>query len=137
MSKTKPQSRSEARPAIDAASRRWKAAFDARDVDAAIGLYRDDAVLLPPGGDAIEGAAGIRGFIEAYLEILIAKDELRTIEVESLGDGAFEVGVYSGTHRIEGQTIPDRGKYLRVWKQEADGSWKIYREMFNGSPLEG
>jgi uncharacterized protein (TIGR02246 family) len=137
MNKLDPQTRSDTRPAIEAASRRWKAAFDARDVDAAVGLYHDNAVLLPPGGDPIEGAAGIHGFIEAYLEILIAKDDLRTTEVESLGDGAFEVGMYHGRHQIEGQTIPDRGKYLRVWKQDDDGSWKIYREMFNDSPLEG
>jgi uncharacterized protein (TIGR02246 family) len=136
MSKPETQVQSDARLAIEAASRRWKAAFDARDVEAAIGLYRDDAVLLPPGGDAIEGAAGIRGFIEAYLEILIAKDDLRTTEAQSLGDGAFEVGTYRGRHRIEGQTIPDRGKYLRIWKQDDDGNWKIYREMFNDSPVE-
>jgi uncharacterized protein (TIGR02246 family) len=137
MNKLDPQTRSDTRPAIEAASQRWKATFDARDVDAAMGLYHDNAVLLPPGGDPIENAAGIREFIEAYLEILIAKDDLRTTEVESLGDGAFEVGTYHGRHRIEGQTIPDRGKYLRVWKQDDDGSWKIYREMFNDSPLDG
>jgi uncharacterized protein (TIGR02246 family) len=137
MSKLEPQTQSGVRPAIEAASRRWKSAFDARDVEAATRLYHDDAVLLPPDGDAIEGAAGIRGFIEAYLEILIAKEDLRTTEVEPLGDGAFEVGTYRGRHRIEGQTIPDRGKYLRIWKQDDDGNWKIYREMFNDSPIEG
>jgi uncharacterized protein (TIGR02246 family) len=137
MNRLEPQAQTGVRPAIEAASRRWKSALDARDADAAAGLYHDDAVLLPPGGDAIEGAAAIRGFIEAYLEILIAKDELRTTEAAALGDGAFEIGTYHGTHRIEGRTIPDRGKYLRIWKQDADGSWKIHREMFNDSPLEG
>jgi ketosteroid isomerase-like protein len=27
------------------------------------------------------------------------------------------------------------GKYMRIWTREQDGSWKIYREMFNDSPL--
>jgi ketosteroid isomerase-like protein len=27
--------------------------------------------------------------------------------------------------------VNDRGKYMVVWKRQADGSWKIHRDMFN------
>jgi uncharacterized protein (TIGR02246 family) len=134
MSTTEARNHPAVRSTIEAASRRWKAAFDAKDAAAAIALYHDDAVLLPPDGDPIRGADGIRGFIEGYFEILVSKDELVTTEVEPLGGGAFEVGTYRGVHRIEGKTIPDQGKYLRIWKQDDQGDLKIYREMFNGSP---
>ena len=30
-----------------------------------------------------------------------------------------------------GKAMPDKGKYLTVWKKQADGSWKIYRDINN------
>jgi ketosteroid isomerase-like protein len=29
--------------------------------------------------------------------------------------------------------MTDRGKYMVLWKRQADGSWKLYRDMFNTS----
>ena len=30
-----------------------------------------------------------------------------------------------------GKTNHDKGKYLTVWKKQADGSWKVLYDMFN------
>jgi len=30
-----------------------------------------------------------------------------------------------------GKLTHDKGKYLTVWKKQADGSWKIYRDINN------
>ena len=135
MSTAEPQAHSEARSAIEALSRSWKEAFDAKDADAAFGLYRTDAALLPPGFEPIQGAEGIRGFIEGYFQILVSKEDMLITELEPMGEHAFETGSYRGVHLIDGQTIPDRGKYMRIWRRGQDGSWKIFREMFNESPL--
>lgn len=61
--------------------------------------------------------------------------EMLITELEPMGERAFETGSYRGVHLIDGQTIPDRGKYMRIWKLEQDGNWKIFREMFNDSSL--
>jgi uncharacterized protein (TIGR02246 family) len=135
MSTAEPQAHPQAHSAIEALSRNWKEAFDAKDADAAFELYRADAALLAPGFEPIQGAEGIRGFIEGYFQILVAKEEMLITELEPMGEHAFETGSYRGVHLIDGQTIPDRGKYMRIWTREQDGSWKIYREMFNDSPL--
>jgi len=29
------------------------------------------------------------------------------------------------------QPVVDNGKYLTVWKKQADGSWKVLFDMFN------
>jgi ketosteroid isomerase-like protein len=31
----------------------------------------------------------------------------------------------------KGSPIMDRGKYVAVWKKQADGSWKVAAESFN------
>jgi ketosteroid isomerase-like protein len=34
--------------------------------------------------------------------------------------------------------VADRGKYLAVWKKQADGSWKIEADMWNSDlPAKG
>ncbi|MGA8191588.1 MAG: DUF4440 domain-containing protein, partial [Candidatus Sulfotelmatobacter sp.] len=30
-----------------------------------------------------------------------------------------------------GKTISDKGKYLTVWKKEADGAWKVLLDTYN------
>jgi hypothetical protein len=30
--------------------------------------------------------------------------------------------------------MPGKVKYLTVWKKQADGSWKIYRDISNSQP---
>jgi len=30
-----------------------------------------------------------------------------------------------------GKTISDKGKYLTVWKKEADGDWKVLVDTYN------
>ena len=47
-----------------------------------------------------------------------------------------EPGYTSGTYEMKsknaaGKMVLDKGKYLTVWKKEADGSWKVLFDMFN------
>ncbi len=62
---------------------------------------------------------------------------LETVDVEYLGDVAYEVGAY--TLKIEpegGQAATDKGKYVVVWKRQADGRWKLQVDIWNtNTPL--
>ena len=59
-------------------------------------------------------------------------------EVRVAGDWAFARGNYSVTltPRQGGDVVTVDGKYLTVFQLQADGSWKIHRDIFNsnGSP---
>jgi len=57
--------------------------------------------------------------------------KLETIEVESYGEAASEVGRYT----LEGESgqVLGQGKFLVIWKQEA-GQWKLHRDMVNSMP---
>ena len=51
-----------------------------------------------------------------------------------------ELGYTSGTYDFSikdasGKTISDKGKYLTVWKKEADGAWKVLFDTYNSDLL--
>jgi len=56
--------------------------------------------------------------------------ELKTAEVESLGDSAVEAGTY--TLYGKDKTTLDRGKYLVFWKW-AGGTWRLHRDCWNSN----
>ncbi|MGQ0642023.1 MAG: YybH family protein, partial [Gemmatimonadaceae bacterium] len=51
----------------------------------------------------------------------------------SSGDLAVESGWYYFKGKMFGQPAEDRGRYVNVWQRQADGSWKIVRDMSNSS----
>jgi ketosteroid isomerase-like protein len=48
------------------------------------------------------------------------------------GDLAYSVGAYEeSVDDAKGKPISDRGKYVTIWKKQADGSWKVVLDAFN------
>jgi hypothetical protein len=57
------------------------------------------------------------------------------LEIQGQGDLAYDRGTYSMTVTPPGLApIEDHGKYLSIWRKQADGSWKITHAMFNSDP---
>ena len=56
------------------------------------------------------------------------------------GDTTIVRGTYSSSFTVPGTDAPmeDRGKTLNVWKRQADGSWKLHRDIWNSNmPIPG
>jgi ketosteroid isomerase-like protein len=55
------------------------------------------------------------------------------IEVDGRGDLAYVRGTYSMMLTLPGATEPinDTGKYIEIWRKQADGSWRVIRDIFN------
>ncbi len=56
-------------------------------------------------------------------------------EVEASGDWAFVRGTYTQTvtPKAGGAATLVDGKFLAIWKRQADGSWKMYIDCFNSN----
>ena len=54
-------------------------------------------------------------------------------EVAASGDLGYSWGTSTGTSRETGQQA-FRGKYMTVWKKDADGNWKFIADLGNSSP---
>ena len=92
--------------------------------------YADDAILLPPNMPSVTGHAAIEAAFRTFPPITSAS--LHTEEVAGSGDMAYVRGTYRMTMAPPGgAAIADSGKYLEIWKKQADGSWKSARDMFS------
>lgn len=117
--------------AIEAASDAFAEAFNAGDAEAVAAMYTEDAVILPPGKEAIEGRAAIQTDLEAdfaNMEGMVMTFE--TTEVQAAHGHALEVGGYT-LEGADGSHL-DHGKFIAVWKNTDDG-WKMTRDIWNSS----
>lgn len=113
------------------ASQRFTAALGRGDATAAGALLADDAVILPPGREAIQGKAQAQTFLGNMTRRV---QDLRYTpdDVHPISDGvAREVGTFSlKTLGQNGQEV--KGKYLFVWVR-AGGEWRLSTDMWNRS----
>jgi ketosteroid isomerase-like protein len=111
----------------------WSKAAAARDADATVSYYSDDASLLAPNAPAV----GDKQSIHAAWAALLGPDtslswQASKVDVASSGDLAYVMGVYQLTTKDAHENFTtDRGKYVEVWKKQADGSWKTVADIFN------
>ena len=92
-------------------------------------LYADDATLLPPNAPAVHGKPAIQEFWQAFLAAGVSDVILETGDVRASGDLAYGIGKYGFTAGGARQ----EGKYLVVYQQQADGSYKAIADMFNAN----
>ena len=123
------------RHAIDTANARYADAFKRGDAASLVASYTDDAVVMPPNMAAWEGRAAIsQGFAGFLSQFSLVDVRLTTKDVIVTAYYAIERGTYSWTLHPKtgtGPDIIDTGKYLTVWEQQEDGSWRITRDINN------
>jgi uncharacterized protein (TIGR02246 family) len=120
---------------IEEALATFAAAFNGGDGAGVAALYTDDAALLPPGGERVDGRAAIETFWQGAIDGGLTNLTLRVVEVEAKGDIAYEVGALSlQAPGEDGQPVTVEGKYIVVWQKGADGAWRLHRDIWNMSP---
>jgi ketosteroid isomerase-like protein len=117
-------------PGIQAANSEFMDAVRAGDEERFVRLYAEDAILLLPARDPLVGSAGVRTFFASFKARGVRDIQLATLEVEDLGETAWERGSFEMTG-AEGSVL-GRGKYIVIWKRAGD-AWKLYRDIVNAS----
>jgi uncharacterized protein (TIGR02246 family) len=122
------------RQAIEATNARFATAAVASDTAALASLYTDDAIMMASNAPAARGHDAIaKGFGSMIAAMKLSAIKLTTQDVIVSGDYAIETGTYDLTGQaLKGGKAPhDVGKYLVVWKKQADGSYKMLRDIAN------
>ena len=93
--------------------------------------YTADVVIMPPNGEVIRGREAAVAFNEEFppYEDL----QFNHVQVDGDGDLAYVYGTYTMVMATaEGEDpVEDRGKYIEIWRRQADGSWRIALDIFN------
>lgn len=116
--------------AIQATTQAWEDAALANDWQALAATYTQDAKLMPPNHDVVQGRAAIQEFFGTFPPI--TDIQLDQLEVEGTGGIAYIRGSYTITMTPEGaEPINDSGKYLEIRHKQADGSWLLSHDLWN------
>ena len=125
--------------AVENRYQEWLAAENKKDASAVTELYDENAVLMPKSEEPVLGKIAIG----EYYKKLFANPNFvpftLTLNFNSfyaVGDIALATALFEGDVTRDGKQIHFRGKNFLAWKKEADGSWKIFRYMYDEIPAK-
>ena len=112
----------------------WVQAFNSRDMAKTTAFYADDATVLIPNAPALNGRDAIQGGLKPMLDDVNFKVTFSAtkVDVAKSGEIAYTQGPYTMTTTDPATKKPadDKGKYLTVFKKQADGNWKAVEDTF-------
>ena len=120
---------------LDEIRGRLSAAENAYDAEVFVRLMAEDVVVMVPDFPVQEGKAAsarfIRGVTEFYRETADRHITYESAEVRVIGDLAFDRGTFSFTFasRDGDDRAVETGKYLWMYRREANGAWKMWRSI--------
>lgn len=104
------------------------------DPDKLTSVLHPETVWMPPNDTSLFGLVEVIEWWKEYFEYFRVTSITETEhEVTMSGDLVIEEGTYmiAITPVKGGSRIRDDGRMLRIWKRQRDGSWKIWRVMWN------
>jgi uncharacterized protein (TIGR02246 family) len=118
---------------IEAGNKIFVQAMLKGDAAAAASCYAENAVTLSPNMPMVKGRAAIEKSLTGMMQPSMKMKEFTasTISVEGAGDIAVELGKVLLTYEMNGKVLADTGKYLTVWKKQADASWKVAYDSYS------
>jgi ketosteroid isomerase-like protein len=129
----------EIKAAVEDRYKEWIAAENKKDAAAVTALYDDHAVLMPKAEEFVIGKAAIGEYYKKQVADPHFVPFTLTLDWNSfytVGDIAVATALFEGDATRNAKQIHFRGKDLLVWKKQADGSWKIFRYMFDEIPAK-
>jgi ketosteroid isomerase-like protein len=124
----------DAAAAMRAADSTWLRAFTDRDLEGVVTAVDPSGNILPPNAPVVTGQEGARAMVTEMFATpgLSFSWDVTRAEVAESGDLGYTAGTYDMTFNdAEGNPVSDRGKFVTVWRQQADGSWKVLEDAFN------
>jgi ketosteroid isomerase-like protein len=119
------------------ADRAWFESYAASDnpADVFAAQFVDDGSLLPPDAPMAQGKEAIHAAITG-LEAMPGFSVTWAPDVADVGSGG-DLGFTKGSYAINMDSpegpVTINGKYLTIWKKQADGAWMVTADMFNAN----
>jgi ketosteroid isomerase-like protein len=115
------------RAALMAADREW--AQTTKEPEKFVSYFADGASIYPPAMPIVTGGEAIR---KTFGEMSKAPGfALSWTPTKAEVGTSGELGYTSGTYQMSMGGATEKGKYVTVWRKQADGTWKVAEDIFN------
>jgi ketosteroid isomerase-like protein len=112
----------------------WSRDMASKDVDKMSSYWAEDAAVMMPNEPLLSGRQKAKESLTAMVadpNFSLSFQNTRA-DASKGGDVVYTVGTYSMTiSDKDKKPVTDKGKYLTVYKKQADGSWKAVADMIN------
>ena len=113
----------------------WVKDAATKDADKFVSYFAEDGSGLYPGAAILNGKAAIKNYMAPFLadpNFSLTFQAVRT-EASKGGDMVYSQGTYTMTmtNPKTKKPVTDKGKYLTIYRKQADGSWKAVADTFN------
>lgn len=121
--------------AITAFNEQYLKAINEEDIAALSALTTDGHIMLPPNSDPVVGKAANDAMNGGAFRRYDFSETWSPAETVIDGNLAFQRGTFTvvATPRAEGDRLEVTGNFLRIYQRQANGEWRMTRDMFNSS----
>jgi uncharacterized protein (TIGR02246 family) len=113
----------------------WMKDAATKDADKFAATYADDGTVLLPNAPAISGKDNIKAALKPMMTDpnFALTFQATKVDVGKGGDLAYTRGTYSMTMTDPKtkQPVTDHGKYVTIFRKQADGKWKAVEDMIS------
>ena len=119
--------------AIGAFNVQYLKAINDGDLAALSRLTTDDHLMMMPNRPPVEGKAANDAINGRAFEQFRFDETWTPLETRVSGDLAYQRGTFitRATPKTGGEGRSIAGKFLRIYRRESDGSWRMVIDMFN------
>lgn len=119
-------------PSMDELRSSYESAVNAGNAADVARWYAEDAVVLPPNVDRLEGRAGVERYFTEFMDQRRPSGlEITSEEDRQVGEAYLDTGTYSMTvSGPDGQPMEVGGDYVSLVEQ-VGGEWLITRHIWN------
>ena len=110
-------------------------AVKAKDANAVVATYSNDAVSMAPGMPAMRGHDAIKKGNEDFMKMpgFSLTGETESVKISDDGTMAYVTGKYMSAYNdAKGKPVTEEGKYLEVL-QKVDRKWKVVADAYNAN----
>jgi uncharacterized protein (TIGR02246 family) len=118
----------DAEQAIRSQLDRFEQAFNSGKGAEVGAFYTEDAIAFPPGSPRVEGREAIGKLWQSVIDSGAKDLQLEALEV---GAGPESMAYEVGRVTLTTPQGPAEGKYIVLWKQDTDGTWRLHRDIWN------
>jgi ketosteroid isomerase-like protein len=122
--------------AINTLQRQVDSAIMAGDTESYVALIADDAVLMPPNAPPVIGKDAIRSWNQ------VMSQRFRMQAYKPLNDEVILAGKWAFRRATAdwtlvpvagGEPMHDSGKFIIIYERQANGSWRVARDIWNSN----